>query len=404
MFKEIGPKNRVYMAANLVYALGIGFWINLRPLYLADLGASPTQVGTALALAALAAGIAPIPAGYLIDRIDPQRVILGAWLVGTAGTLTMALGKTWQVVAGGSTLYALHSACFAAGATYILANVPEEMAGEHAERILSKVYYTFPVAMIIGPALGGLLAQGLGMRAAFWAGAACFATAIAIITVAGPSERGPVPVESSGSPAVLLRNRSFLVLAGFFALMTLGLQVGYVLVPNYLQDVRGYPAGAIGTLFSIHSVGHLGANLILAHAGPRFAFVLLLALPWLALLGLWQGTSVPVIGMSLFLLGGVVATWILKAAYIGRAAGARTRGMALGLMDSLTAMATALAAWLAGQLYALTPGHELPLLAGLLSIPPLLVAGWFLLRAAERRRAGAEALAVAPGPGPGTIP
>jgi hypothetical protein len=45
MLKNIGRNNQLYMLANFLFAFGTGLWLNLRPLYLADLGAAPKQIG-----------------------------------------------------------------------------------------------------------------------------------------------------------------------------------------------------------------------------------------------------------------------------------------------------------------------------------------------------------------------
>jgi hypothetical protein len=41
MLKEIGRNNQLYMLANFLFAFGNGLWLNIRPLYLADLDAAP---------------------------------------------------------------------------------------------------------------------------------------------------------------------------------------------------------------------------------------------------------------------------------------------------------------------------------------------------------------------------
>lgn len=57
MLKRIGRNNQLYMAANFLFAFGTGVWLNFRPLYLAELGADPKQIGLALAITGISSGI-----------------------------------------------------------------------------------------------------------------------------------------------------------------------------------------------------------------------------------------------------------------------------------------------------------------------------------------------------------
>ena len=95
MLKNIGRNNQLYMIANFLFAFGTGLWLNLRPLYLADLGAAPRQIGLALAISGLSAGFLPIPAGIISDRFGPRRVILFSWLMALLGAILAALAPTW---------------------------------------------------------------------------------------------------------------------------------------------------------------------------------------------------------------------------------------------------------------------------------------------------------------------
>ena len=50
MLQSIGRDNRILMLALLLWALGEGLWVNLRPIYIEQLGATPSQVGLVLAI------------------------------------------------------------------------------------------------------------------------------------------------------------------------------------------------------------------------------------------------------------------------------------------------------------------------------------------------------------------
>jgi MFS family permease len=56
MLKNTGRNNQLHMLANFLFAFGTGLWLNLRPLYLADLDATSKQIGLALAISGFSAG------------------------------------------------------------------------------------------------------------------------------------------------------------------------------------------------------------------------------------------------------------------------------------------------------------------------------------------------------------
>ena len=80
MLRKLGAANRLLMLSLFVWAFSVGLWYNQRQLYLSELGATPKQIGTALALESVCAALLLLPAGFLSDRFGPRRVILGCAL------------------------------------------------------------------------------------------------------------------------------------------------------------------------------------------------------------------------------------------------------------------------------------------------------------------------------------
>ena len=381
--RQLGRNNIIFFGANFIFALSYGVWYNLRGLHLADLGASPELVGTALAISGIASGIVPLPAGYLVDRVGPRRVLLASWVIGALGAVVMALANTWQVVTLGLVIFSLITAGNPAAVAFVMSNVRGHAERENSQQQLSLVFRSWPAAMIFSPFLGGLLADWLGIRADLWAGAAGFTLAVFVLLRTEEVEILE-PDPGDGGVLVLFRNRAFLLVAGYYTLLTLVLYVGYMLAPNYLEDTLGFSSGTIGILFSLFSLGTFLANILIARVKSKLAGVVLLVGVWLALLGLWGLRAVVPIGFVFIPFGGLIAFWVLKTADIGRVVQAQNQGLAFGVMESLTFIAGALASWLAGNLYELNAAHDLPLVAGLLGIPVILVL-WFFLPGLVKR-------------------
>jgi len=168
------------MVSNFLFALGTGLWLNLRPLFLADLGAKPEQIGMALAFGGLSAGIIPIPAGILSDRFGPRRVIIFAWLIALTGAVLMALAPTWQLAAAGIFIWSLTWAANPAVTSFVVLSMPTEMRGANMEKAFSWIFRVWPFAMLFSPALGGWIADQFSIQTDIWLSAVIFLLAIIV--------------------------------------------------------------------------------------------------------------------------------------------------------------------------------------------------------------------------------
>ncbi len=390
MFKSLNHNNRLFLLGNFLFALSYGLWMNLRQLHLLALRATPAEIGTVFAVVAVAGGLLPLPAGILADRIGPKRIILGAWAVAVAGALTAALAQSWPLAAAGYLIFTLCIAANPATVSYVLLNTPDRDKEGNAERVMATAFISYPVAMVFAPALGGLITDHWSIQADLWLGAAGLLAAVGVFALADDSRAATTGHQSS---LRLAGNRSFVSLAVFFTITLVALYLGYALVPTYLRDARGHSAGSIGILFSLSAVGMLLYRIVIVYLQPRSSFAVLVGLAWLGMLGLWRIRGDVGTGAVFVLLGAITATWVVMQASIGRAVPDDLRGLALGITEALYAGGIALASWLAGQLYGLTPAHDLPLLAGSAAILVMLIL-WELMPLGRQPSAAARASAV----------
>ncbi|NWF70947.1 MAG: MFS transporter [Chloroflexi bacterium] len=370
MLRHINHNNRLFMLGNFLFALSYGLWMNLRQLHLGDLGATPVEVGTMLGIVALAGGLLPIPAGLITDRVGPKRVLIGAWIVAALGTLIAALATNWPMAGIGFAVFMLVIAANPATVTFVLLNTANIEAEGQAERVMATVFASWPAAMIFAPALGGLIAQQWGIGTDLWLGV--LGLVAAVLIVARATDVRPAPTDTRVDARTLLRNRRFVALAIFYPLALVTLEIGYVLAPTYLEAVRGYAVGTIGALFSVLSAGSLLFNYIVGKARPRVSFVVLIGAVWLGTFLIWQSSHSAGTGIAFALLGAISTMWLLAQTSVGQLVSPQQRGLALGVTETLGWLAIALASWLAGQLYEANAAHDLPLIAGVVAMLPVL--------------------------------
>ncbi|MBL8154871.1 MAG: MFS transporter [Anaerolineae bacterium] len=363
MFQSINRNNRLFMLANFLFALSYGLWMHLRQLHLGDLGATPVEVGAILGVISMAGGVLPIPAGLLTDRIGPKRVIFASWLIAALGTLIAALATTWPVAGLGFAVFMLVIAANPATVAYVLLNTQDQPVEGEAERVMATVFASWPAAMVFAPALGGLIADRLGIGADLWIGVGGFIVSLLLLT--RMEDVRPSAAQAQTDWRGILRSRRYLALAVFYPLAVVALYIGYALIPTYLDGVRGFSIGVIGTLFSVMSLGSLAANYVVGKLRPRLSFIVLIGVVWLGTLLIWQTGNAVLVSLAFAFLGAISSMWLLAQAAVGQVIAPTQRGLALGITETLAYVAIAGASWLAGQLYERTPTHEFPFIVGL---------------------------------------
>ena len=376
MLKKIGRNNQLYMVANFLFAFGTGLWLNLRPLYLADLGAAPKQIGLALAIGGFSAGVLPIPAGIISDRFGPRRVMIVSWVMAFLGTILSALAPSWQFATLGIAIWSLTMAANPAVTSFVMLSMPVELRGENLEKAFSWVFRVWPFAMLFAPAVGGWIANRWGIQTDLWIGGVVYllATLILFITEEVKAEKTTIKFHF----AALRKNRNYWVLAGFFTALVLAQQIGFSLLPNFLEEVASFSQAQIGVLFSVSFLGAFMGNILVARVRPRAGFIVLVIASWVGMLILLAPAQPFLAAIAFFLFGGITTMWLIKAACSGRAVRAADQGIAFGLIESFGFLATSAAAGIAGVLYDATPTHRLPILTSIIGIP-LVFAGWLVI-------------------------
>lgn len=372
MFALLNRSNRWFMLAVFLLALGYGLWMNLRPLYLERLGATPEQVGMVLGLVALAGGLMSIPAGLLADRIGPKRVMIAGYCLAGAGTALAAVAPTWEVAGVGFALFTFVFASNPASATLVLHHASQGQSGAQISRIVAVVFTAWPAAMVFAPALGGAMGDRFGLPAVLGLGALLIFVAAAVLT--RTTDAAPNRGVARQSAMALFRNRGFLVLIVFFPLVIFAANLGTVLAPNFLETTRGLSLSVIGILFSVLSVGALIFNTFVGRLPmPRFIGLLIIAqIAGMGLLALFS--PVWVLGIAFVLLGTLPTIWVVSQSSYGQSVPASQRGTALGIAETLAAACVAVASVLAGQLYERTPSHEGPFVVAIVVLAGLLCA------------------------------
>ena len=144
-------------------SLGMGLLVPVLPAYATSLGANATEVGLLLASLGFARLLVSLPAAWLAQHAGYRRLLIASPAVTVPAALLCALaGGFWMLAA-----FCLLEG--AAAGTYILAGTATTMstAARRRGRSLASLQGASLFGASVGPGIGGLVAQQLGIRVLF---------------------------------------------------------------------------------------------------------------------------------------------------------------------------------------------------------------------------------------------
>lgn len=378
----LGRTNQLIFWAMLFNEASFGFYQTLLPLYIESLGASPGVVGLVIGVSGVARLFALAPAGMLADRVPLRRLIVGGRSLTVAGILLYAAAQAWWQLFPAILLVAAGNVAFPAISS-VIADATDERT---RTRAFTLIYTIGPsISTLAAPSLGGLLASVISLRAIFIAGATAQFIAVFFFSRVRPAEHH----EARHAPAsyrAALAYRPVLLVCGLMFLVLLVLTTGVTLVPNYLEDQRGVSIGLIGQFGSLAAVGSVVLGVAISRMRqlhrPLNALLLTAALPALGFTLFLLGHSPWIFAAAYLSRGGYMVSWGLFYPVLGEVTPERLRGRAFALAELLGGAGFALAPFIAGALYELRP--QLPLLAALIAIAPLLLVILWVRRSVGR--------------------
>ncbi|KPL87680.1 hypothetical protein SE16_08715 [Ardenticatena maritima] len=357
---------RLLLLSYLIWGFGEGLFVYFEPLFLEHTGASYQQIGVAMAISALIVTFLYVPAGWLGDRLERRRLILGGYLIGGIAAFIMAVAPTWQLFALGMVVYGLSSYCIPVINAYVLQETPPN---QHT-RILNRLVAAFWLGLLGAPLVGGWLAD-IGGRAVLFTSVALMFFISSGITW-GIAPQSPT-AERANEERIAWRHLPalwpILGLLVILAAFEWGTRLGDVLLPNYLTHRFAYDIRTIGMLGTMNSLGAILWLLLLSELDAKGRKALFLATANVAI-GLWTLWRIPSFGMhfvAFVLLGARHTFRSLGTVLLARLTPHAYQSTITGVFYALSGLAITLAEFLSGFLYAVDPAR------------PLQVAFWWLV-------------------------
>ncbi|GAB4482523.1 MAG: hypothetical protein OHK0031_05160 [Anaerolineales bacterium] len=343
-------------AALFTWGIGEGMFFYFQPIYLAQLGANPLQIGAILGGAGFVTMLAHIPAGALTDRIGARPLLRAAWLTGVAAAWLMAAARQLPLFVLGLLLYGFTAFVAAPLNAYVTTARGNWTVG----RALTLISATFNLGIFVGPLLGGFLGDHFGLPSVYLTAACIFVFSTLLIFLISAQ---PVQRRDPAAPPVSLRsNLRYLQFLGFGFFILLALYLPQPFSSKFLQEVRGLSLAQIGLLGSVGGLGNTALNWLLGRIkNIRLGFVLGQATVGLFAFILWQFSALPMLALAYFLFGGSRAARTLYMAQIRPLVHPAQLGLAYGIAETVGSLVVAIGPLLAGVLYEWQPASIYPL-------------------------------------------
>ncbi|MGW4154960.1 MFS transporter [Micromonospora chersina] len=384
---------RLLWAGQTVSAVGSNVTAVALPLVaVAVLDATTFQVAVLTAAAWLPWLLAGLPAGAWVDRVRRRPVMIAADLVSAALFATVPVAALLDLLTVGQLLVVALGAGLArvffetADQVYL----PTLLRPEQVPEGNARLHATQTASYLVGPGLAGLIAQLAGAVTAVLLDAVSFLVSAACLSRIRAVESRPG--RPSGSPSLrrevadglrfVVRDPYLRVLTVFGAASNIGLTGYQALLVVFLVRSAGLPAGLVGLLIGLASVGGLlGAALATGLArrlGSARALLVAGALagpPALLIPLAGPGGRVTwlVLGGALVSLGVAVGN-VVKASFRQTYTPHRLLGRVTVSMHLLNYGTIPLAALLAGALGAAWgPGGAIRAMTAWLALTPLIL-------------------------------
>lgn len=356
----------LFLAAMIFANIGGNMYGGLMPLYLKDLGSSIPQIGLFFTISQIVPLFLQILGGWISDTLGRLRAIAIGSVFGVIGFIPLVLADSWGwlvvSVAIGSVARALVGPSFDA---FIAEHSTEENRG----KVFGISQTIFMVVGVVGPPLGGWLAQDYGFKLMLLVAGVFYLVAavmrIGMAREAAKTETTKKNLSFDGLKSNLGAMAGLMFSGGLITwiLLTDGFrdvsfQLSGNLFPVYMQEIGGLSIQQIGWATALFGLCMMLTTIpggwLSDKAGERISIIIGMVLMGGSLFVL---VNIPQGNQWLYFAGWAMAgmgVGISTPAYqslISKAVPQNLRGMAFGLFSTSLGIVSLPAPWIGAQLW-----------------------------------------------------
>jgi MFS family permease len=407
---EKKPSNQIFSSRLIIFLIAMASAEMSRtmtmvqiPVFLRELGASIQQIGLFFTISLIFPLLLRIFGGWLSDTIGRLRALTIGSTTGMLAFFIYTIAPTWQTaILAPAFLAATTALIFPSYKAYIADQTEDGIRGRvfgFSETIIS-------LAWILGPPVGGLIAQFLGYRWMFAVSTITYAIATIIFLLLFRTH----PVETQEDDQKLsfasmrnsLNEMFLLMISGGLVTWILivdgvrdvAFKMSFDLMPIYLTEIGNITKSGIGVLDSLFGIAlaasTLPAGWLVDKTSERF--------------GITLGLITMILSRLVFALtavfGGFAFSWILLgigggllepagSSLIAKGVPQRVRGLTYGLVATSLGIISLPAPWIGSQLWKLvTP--QAPFFITVFLATFAIIPAWFKLKIKEELWVGVD--------------
>jgi MFS family permease len=319
------------------------------PLYLETLGATVVDISLVASIANLVDTVLRSFTGLASDVYGRRRFIIISSMLGTVALFFYTFPRSWDHMIPFAALYVASFSFFMPARTAFVADC---CPPEGRTRIYSLINISWPIGSVLGPILGGVLAERFGWFYAFFAASAI----LAITILPGLMLRERITARTK----LGLNVRSLRPALPFFIfnfLMGFGMGSTSTVIPLYVQMIFNASTTDVGLFFSIGSgvamfIALLPAAWVPARYGRRRTLLLCLSiLPLMFLLWPFANDYTTLLLIYMAINGLWSMTWPSSLSLLMDAADKDIRGVITGFAQTSLMMGFTVGPLLGGLLW-----------------------------------------------------
>jgi DHA1 family tetracycline resistance protein-like MFS transporter len=339
---------KLFMTAMVLANIAGMMYGSLLPLYLKSLNANVVQIGLFFTLSSILPLILQILGGWISDTLGRLRSIAMGSVAGVLSYVGLILAPTWQWVLLGEGFGAITRSLIGPSFSAFIA---DQSAEENRARVFGITDSIFMLVLVIGPPLGGWMADVYGFKVMLISSGIIYTFAAMIRigmarTAARGAEANPDKLSLSSLKGNLGAMGGLLLAGGVMTwiLITDGVRdiaftMSFTLESLYLEEVGGLSMRQIGLLGSVFGIFNMvttiPAGKLADQKGERVAIVAGFFLTFVALL----------VFLNVNTFWGYAAAWAIFGIGVGsmspayqsltsKAVPEKLRGTAFGLLHS----------------------------------------------------------------------
>ena len=357
-FRTLNRDLRILYISYIFASFGDGLTGYLLPIFIRELNALPEHVGLLYSILTVASAVTIIPGGLLADKYDRRKILVLAWAIWVPVPLFFVFATDWTQLIPAMFLYGIMLAGPTSSA-YVIGRTPKKRIASTFATLAS----AWGIGYMFSPTISGYLASTYGMQPIFYITTIFYFITLLLITrISGQHPKDAEERVETGKkttkPADFTLRKIFF-LSTLFAAAIFTIWLVLPLIPQFFGDVYGYDFVEIGILGSCTYFGGSTLSLVVGKIGDKYRKTagVSFAMIFVALaLSMFVSVNVfAVLMFASFLRGASFPMWGLMSGTVGSMSPATSRARWISVVQTATQMASILAPYVGGILYARSP-------------------------------------------------